>query len=180
MTSSTVQRCGGHITLLFTVDKSNALMRSQGSRGAGFSIHHGVEVKATLHRIDLGDAWKMSGISPDQPRPVQEPKPPVISVTDMHGEPLQEIGAQPVTYDPAAAFDYAGQRLNEMHRRLIAYLSQGTFYAVPTLAGHLNIKKESVYHYLSGIKQAGYQLEIRSTGNRKGGYVNIYRLAKTG
>ncbi len=89
MTSSTVQRCGGHITLLFTVDKSNALMRSQGSRGAGFSIHHGVEVKATLHRIDLGNAWKMSGISPDQPRPVQEPKPPVISVTDMHGEHLE-------------------------------------------------------------------------------------------
>tara|TARA_A100001391_G_scaffold2132_1_gene2187 strand:+ start:767 stop:1249 length:483 start_codon:yes stop_codon:yes gene_type:complete len=107
-------------------------------------------------------------------------KPGLFPITDMHGEPLQEIGAQPVTYDPAAAFDYAGQRLNETHRRLIAYLSQGTFYAVPTLAGHLNIKKESVYHYLSGIKQAGYQLEIRSTGNRKGGYVNIYRLAKTG
>ena len=70
--------------------------------------------------------------------------------------------------------------LCETHRRLIGYLSQGTFYAVPTLAGHLNIKKESVYHYLSGIKKAGYEVEIRSTGNRKGGYVNIYRLAKTG
>ena len=105
-------------------------------------------------------------------------KPGLFPITDMHGEPLQEIGAQPVTYDPAAAFDYAGQRLNETHRRLIAYLSQGTFYAVPTLAGHLNIKKESVYHYLSGIKKAGYEVEIRSTGNRKGGYVNIYRLAK--
>ena len=98
-------------------------------------------------------------------------KPGLFPITDMHGEPLQEIGAQPVTYDPG---------LNETHRRLIAYLSQGTFYAVPTLAGHLNIKKESVYHYLSGIKKAGYEVEIRSTGNRKGGYVNIYRLAKTG
>jgi biotin operon repressor len=105
-------------------------------------------------------------------------KPGLFPITDMHGEPLQEIGAQPVTYDPAAASDYVGQRLNETHRRLIAYLSQGTFYAVPTLAGHLNIKKESVYHYLSGIKKAGYEVEIRSTGNRKGGYVNIYRLAK--
>ena len=92
----------------------------------------------------------------------------------------QESGPQPVTYDPAAAFDYAGQGLNETHRRLIARLAEGTFYAVPTLAGHLNIKKQSVYHYLSGIQKAGYQLEIRSTGNRKGGYVNIYRLAKTG
>ena len=113
-------------------------------------------------------------------RPVAKPVP-----TGLHGEPLfdsplPESGPQPKTYDPAAAFDYAGQRLNETHRRLIAYLSQGTFYAVPTLAGHLNIKKESVYHYLSGIKRAGYQLEIRNTGNRKGGYTHIYRLAKTG
>ncbi len=89
MTSTTVQRCGGHITLLFTVDKSNALMRSQGSRGAGFSINHGVEVNATLHRIDLGDAWKMSGIAPDQPRPALEPKPSAISVADMYGEHLE-------------------------------------------------------------------------------------------
>ncbi len=105
-------------------------------------------------------------------------KPGLFPVTGLHGEPLNETAPQPVTYDSAAAFDYAGQRLNETHRRLIAYLSQGTFYAVPTLAGHLNIKKESVYHYLSGIKKAGYEVEIRSTGNRKGGYVNIYRLAK--
>lgn len=113
------------------------------------------------------------------PRPVAKPKPETLyPITDMHGHPLQEA-PQPKTYDPAAAFDYAGQRLNETHRRLIAYLSQGTFYAVPTLAGHLNIKKESVYHYLTGIKKAGYQLEIRNTGNRKGGYTHIYRLAKT-
>jgi predicted transcriptional regulator YheO len=72
----------------------------------------------------------------------------------MHGHPLQETGLQPKTYDPAAAFDYAGQGLNETHRRLIVRLSEGTFYAVPTLAGHLNIKKESVYHYLSGLKKA--------------------------
>ena len=89
MTSTTVQRCGGHITLLFTVDKSNTLMRSQGSRGAGFSIDHGVEVKATLHRTDAGDSWKMSGIAPDRPRPLQAPKPPAISVVDMHGEHIE-------------------------------------------------------------------------------------------
>ena len=113
-------------------------------------------------------------------RPVAKPKPDTLyPITGLHGEPLHEPGPQPVTYDPAAAFDYAGQRLNETHRRLIARLSEGTFYAVPTLAGHLNIKKESVYHYLSGLKRAGYQLEIRNTGNRKGGYTHIYRLAKT-
>ena len=111
-------------------------------------------------------------------RPVA--KPSLYPITDMHGEPLQESGPQPKTYDPAAAFDYAGQNLNETHRRLIAWLSKGTFMAVPTLAGHLGIKKASVYHYLTGIQKAGYQLEIRSTGNLKGGYRNIYRLAKTG
>ena len=84
----------------------------------------------------------------------------------------------PRTYDPAAAFDYAGQQLNETHRRLIAYLSEGTFYAVPTLAGHLGVQKQSIYAYLDGLKRAGYQLEIRNTGNLKGGYRNIYRLAK--
>ena len=106
------------------------------------------------------------------PRPVAKPKPETLfPITGMHGEPLQETAPQPVAR-------VAG--LCETHRRLIARLSEGTFYAVPTLAGHLNIKKESVYHYLSGIKKAGYEVEIRSTGNRKGGYVNIYRLAKTG
>ena len=110
-------------------------------------------------------------------KPVAKPEP-LFPITGLHGEPLHETGPQPKTYDPAAAFDYAGQGLCETHRRLIARLSQGTFYAVPTLAGHLNIKKESVYHYLSGIQKAGYQLEIRNTGNLKGGYRNIYRLAK--
>ena len=87
--------------------------------------------------------------------------------TDLHGEPLRESGLQP-------------NDLNATHAALISWLSRGTFMAVPTLAGHLGIKKESVYHYLSGLKKAGYQIEIRSTGNRKGGYINIYRLAKTG
>ena len=111
-------------------------------------------------------------------KPVAKPEP-LFPVTDMHGEPLHESGPQPITYNDLVAPARAAG-LNETHRRLIGYLSQGTFYAVPTLAGHLNIKKESVYHYLSGLKRAGYQLEIRNTGNRKGGYTHIYRLAKTG
>ena len=96
-------------------------------------------------------------------KPVAKPQP----ITGLHGEPLHESGPQPVD-------------LNATHAALISWLSRGTFMAVPTLAGHLGIKKQSVYHYLSGLKKAGYQIEIRSTGNRKGGYVNIYRLAKTG
>jgi len=96
-------------------------------------------------------------------KPVAKPQP----VTGLHGEPLHESGPQP-------------GELNATHAALISWLSRGTFMAVPTLAGHVGIKKASVYHYLSGLKKAGYQIEIRSTGNRKGGYVNIYRLAKTG
>ena len=111
-------------------------------------------------------------------KPVAKPEP-LFPVTGLHGEPLHESGPQPVTYNDLVAPARAAG-LNETHRRLIGYLSQGTFYAVPTLAGHLNIKKESVYHYLSGLKRAGYQLEIRNTGNRKGGYTHIYSLAKTG
>ena len=86
---------------------------------------------------------------------------------DMHGERLPESGLQ-------------RNDLNATHAALISWLSRGTFLAVPTLAGHLGVKKQSVYHYLSGLKKAGYQIEVKSTGNRKGGYINIYRLAKTG
>jgi biotin operon repressor len=113
-------------------------------------------------------------------RPVAKPTVTNVPMTGMHGEPLHESDPQPKTYDPAAAFDYAGQRLNESHRRMIAWLSTGTFMAVPTLAGHLNIKKQSVYAYMSALRGAGYEIERRSTGNRKGGYTHIYRLAKAG
>ena len=92
--------------------------------------------------------------------------------TDMHGEALDASRRQKSGLQP--------NDLNATHAALISWLSRGTFMAVPTLAGHLGMKKESVYHYLSGLKKAGYQIEIRSTGNRKGGYINIYRLAKTG
>ena len=92
-------------------------------------------------------------------------------------KPVQEIEVKSSSYNDAVALARKAG-LCETHRRLVGYLSQGTFMAVPTIAGHLNIKKASVYTYLSGLKKAGYDIEIRSTGNRRGGYVNIYRLAK--
>ena len=67
--------------------------------------------------------------------------------------------------------------LTTTHYCAIRWMSQG-FIAVPTLAGHMGVKKQSVYAYLSDIKKAGYDLEIKSTGNRRGGYRNIYRLAR--
>ena len=83
-------------------------------------------------------------------------------------QPLQESDQQP-----------RGIELNRTHYELIRWLSSGTFMAVPTLAGHLGVQKQSVYAYMDGLKRAGYQLEIRNTGNLKGGYRNIYRLAQS-
>jgi biotin operon repressor len=100
-------------------------------------------------------------------RPVAKPPVQNVPMTGLHGEPLHESGPQPVT-------------LNRTHHAMIRWLSTGTFMAVPTLAGHLGIKKDSVYAYMSMLRSAGYEIEQRSTGNLKGGYRNIYRLAKTG
>ena len=43
------ERCGGHITLLFSIWKDSHLARSQGSRGAGLNVNDGVE--ATVEYI---------------------------------------------------------------------------------------------------------------------------------
>ena len=37
-------KCGGHITLIFSIWKDARLARFQGSRGAGFNVIDGVEV----------------------------------------------------------------------------------------------------------------------------------------
>ena len=91
MKTTTVQRCGGHITLLFTVDKSNTLMRSQGSKGAGFSIHHGVEITAALHREPPHATEVMNGIKPDEPPPKRTVVSSKISVQTASGEYLERI-----------------------------------------------------------------------------------------
>ena len=48
---------GGHITLLFTVEKDGRLLRNQGSRGIGFNVDHGVrasvfETKSSQNQIE--------------------------------------------------------------------------------------------------------------------------------
>lgn len=85
--------------------------------------------------------------------------------TDMHGQPL-------------AAADEAHDLvpLNTNQRRAIAYLKAG-WVAVPTLAGNLNIKKQSVHAYLHTLRKHGYRIEKRNTGQRRNGYSAIYRLA---
>ena len=90
MTTAT-RRCGGHITLLFTVDKSTTLKRSQGSKGAGFSIHHGVEITGTLHRKKAPTGEPMAGITPDLRGEQDAPEPSSVTVKDMHGDHLERV-----------------------------------------------------------------------------------------
>lgn len=83
-------RCGGHVTLLFTVDKSTRLKRSQGSTGAGFSIQHGVQIEGTLHRRDDHAPPTSAGMTP-----AVHPKPPpptesIVHVVDMDGEAVED------------------------------------------------------------------------------------------
>ena len=90
MTTAT-RRCGGHITLLFTVDKTTTLKRSQGSKGAGFSIHHGVEITGTLQRKNAPAGEPMAGITPDLRNEQDAPQPPTVTVKDMHGDHLERV-----------------------------------------------------------------------------------------
>ncbi len=94
---------------------------------------------------------------------------PVGMNTGMHGEPL--AGDTP----PAAV---GNRPITKTHRRLLGYLEKG-YIAVPTLAGNLNIKKQTVYDYLVTLRSWGYDIQSRNTGNRRGGYFKIYRLAKS-
>ena len=82
-------RCGGHITLLFSIDKSGRLKRNQGSRGAGFSIQHGVEISGSIRNDpECQPSTLMRGIQPD-PHPVDKnPLPSSVSIIDRHGQPF--------------------------------------------------------------------------------------------
>lgn len=59
---------GGHITLVFTIEKAQKLYRDQGSRGFGFSISHGVSIDAAYQNLNANidaDAYNV-GTTPDQ------------------------------------------------------------------------------------------------------------------
>jgi len=61
-------RAGGHITLLFTIEKKQRLFRDQGSRGIGFSIDKGVKViaKREDHSLAISQSEYNVGINPDE------------------------------------------------------------------------------------------------------------------
>jgi biotin operon repressor len=48
---------------------------------------------------------------------------------------------------------------------------------VPTLAGNIGVAKKSVYHYLSRLRKAGYNVEEKPVRGRAGRYRKIFRIA---
>ena len=82
---------GGHITLLFTIDTSARLPRSQGSRGAGFTVDHGVRLKAQLIKKEEAlPLERMNGIAPDVRQDATSPEESKIHITDRHGNLIEE------------------------------------------------------------------------------------------
>ena len=84
-------------------------------------------------------------------------------------QPLQESVPQPK--------DVVTVRLSKTQQKMLRFLRAG-YIAVPTLAGNLGVTKNTVYNLLWQLEKAGYQIDRRNTGNHRGGYAKIYRLAK--
>ena len=86
MSPSVEASCGGHITLLFAIDKSARLKRSQGSRGTGFTINHGVLISLTLHTDEaLAPKRTMVGMEPDASSPRRSNERSTVTVVDADG-----------------------------------------------------------------------------------------------
>lgn len=78
-------RSGGHITLLFSIDKTPRLPRSQGSLGAGFTIHHGVTIRARLVQSEHPSSEPQAGSQPEGKQPHAENAQVHLSITDASG-----------------------------------------------------------------------------------------------
>ncbi len=80
---------GGHITLVFTVEKDGRLLRNQGSRGFGLNIDHGVsasvlEIKSGKEKIEqeLSAGSSLDGEKIFQDGLIE------VKVEDMHGKEI--------------------------------------------------------------------------------------------
>ena len=92
--------------------------------------------------------------------------------TDIHGNPIA-VDEKMTGRSPANWF-----KLTRTDVKVLGYLEKG-FIAVPTIAGNLSVKRDSVHNSFWRLKQQGYEIESRPTGKRKQGYDKIYRI-KTG
>jgi biotin operon repressor len=98
-------------------------------------------------------------------------------ISKMRGELFAEQTSQPLHESGLQPKDVVTVRLNSTQKKMLRFLEAG-YIAVPTLAGNLRITKETVYTYLWQLEKMGYQIDRRNTGNHRGGYAKIYRLAK--
>lgn len=82
-----VERCGGHITLLFSIWKDAHLARSQGSRGAGFNVATGVEATVEYVSTNLPEVGALisAGSELDVPAGPVENGAIHIEVVNMEG-----------------------------------------------------------------------------------------------
>lgn len=76
------------------------------------------------------------------------------------------------------------KKIGAGHRRVIELLSGSRFFAIPTIAGLVDVKRSTVVQYLNDLTvHHGFVLEKRDIGHvgtgRKG-YRKLYRLAKAG
>jgi len=120
------------------------------------------ETHALRRRRELAEAWN------DHGQPLVAGIKNAIDQTDMHGEPLPESGQQPVNN---------WHRMSTRHYRLVAELERG-FQSVPSLAGNLGVKKQSVWALMTTLKKNGYHIEKRSGSRQPGRNWKEYRLAK--
>jgi biotin operon repressor len=98
-------------------------------------------------------------------------------ISKFRGELFAEQTSQPLHESGPQPNDVVTVRLNSTQKKMLRFLEAG-YIAVPTLAGNLRITKETVYTYLWQLEKAGYVIDKRNTGNHRGGYAKIYRLAK--
>ena len=78
----------------------------------------------------------------------------------------------------------ANKKIGAGHKRVIELLSGSRFFAIPTIAGLVDVKRSTVVQYLNDLTvHHGFVLEKRDIGHvgtgRKG-YRKLYRLAKAG
>jgi len=78
----------------------------------------------------------------------------------------------------------ANKKIGAGHRRVIELLSGSRFFAIPTIAGLVDVKRSTVVQYLNDLTvHHGFVLEKRDighVGNGRKGYRKLYRLAKAG
>jgi|DEB0MinimDraft_10_1074344.scaffolds.fasta_scaffold56316_1 hypothetical protein len=85
--------------------------------------------------------------------------------------------------EPQRARVVANKKIGAGHKRVIDLLSGSRFFAIPTIAGLVDVKRSTVVQYLNDLTvHHGFVLEKRDighVGNGRKGYRKLYRLAKS-